>query len=101
MGQAQSPRSPFNWRRQRSDRVSKVALRAEAPPMFPVTPRHTSSEGHWCHKEQLTAFELALRDADIEQQNLVTVSSILPPGCIEWERTQVSPRCIPARSRSL
>jgi len=34
----------------------------------------------------LTAFELALRDADIEQQNLVTVSSILPPGCVEMER---------------
>ncbi|HEX6001380.1 MAG TPA: pyruvoyl-dependent arginine decarboxylase, partial [Hyphomicrobiaceae bacterium] len=30
---------------------------------------------------QLTAFEYALRDADIEQQNLVSVSSILPPGC--------------------
>ena len=30
--------------------------------------------------------ELALRDADIEQQNLVTVSSILPPGCVELDR---------------
>ena len=35
---------------------------------------------------QLTAFELALRDADIEHQNLVTVSSILPPGCVELEK---------------
>src|SRR5262245_10181211 len=33
------------------------------------------------HRHQLTAFEYALRDADIEQQNLVSVSSILPPGC--------------------
>ena len=33
------------------------------------------------HRQQLTAFEYALRDADIEQQNLVTVSSILPPQC--------------------
>ena len=38
------------------------------------------------HRERLTAFELALRDADIEQQNLVSISSILPPGCIEMER---------------
>jgi arginine decarboxylase len=38
------------------------------------------------HRERLTAFELALRDADIEQQNLVTISSILPPNCIELER---------------
>jgi pyruvoyl-dependent arginine decarboxylase (PvlArgDC) len=27
-----------------------------------------------------------VREADIEQQNLVTVSSILPPGCIGLER---------------
>ncbi|MEW5955061.1 MAG: arginine decarboxylase, pyruvoyl-dependent [Candidatus Micrarchaeota archaeon] len=33
------------------------------------------------HKEQLHSFELALRDAGIQQCNLVTVSSILPPGC--------------------
>lgn len=31
------------------------------------------------HTEQLTSFELALRDAGIAQFNLVTVSSILPP----------------------
>ncbi|MDD5711997.1 MAG: arginine decarboxylase, pyruvoyl-dependent [Smithellaceae bacterium] len=33
------------------------------------------------HKEELHSFELALRDAGIEKFNLVTVSSILPPGC--------------------
>jgi arginine decarboxylase len=33
------------------------------------------------HRHRLTAFEFALREADIEQQNLVTVSSILPPHC--------------------
>jgi arginine decarboxylase len=33
------------------------------------------------HRDQLTAFEFALREADIEQQNLVSVSSIMPPGC--------------------
>jgi arginine decarboxylase len=32
-------------------------------------------------KEQLMSFEMALRDAGIERFNLVTVSSILPPGC--------------------
>ncbi len=32
-------------------------------------------------KEQLTSFELALRNAGIEKFNLVSVSSILPPGC--------------------
>lgn len=31
-------------------------------------------------KEQLTSFELALRDAGIAPYNLVTVSSIMPPG---------------------
>lgn len=33
------------------------------------------------HKEQLESFEAALRDAGIEHCNLVTVSSIFPPGC--------------------
>lgn len=39
------------------------------------------TRGVGMHRHQLTAFETALRDADIEQQNLVSVSSILPPGC--------------------
>ena len=33
------------------------------------------------HKEYLNSFELALRDAKIEKQNLVTVSSIYPGNC--------------------
>ncbi|MGH7197796.1 MAG: pyruvoyl-dependent arginine decarboxylase, partial [Candidatus Omnitrophota bacterium] len=33
------------------------------------------------HKEKLTSFEMALRDAEIAQFNLVTVSSIFPPKC--------------------
>lgn len=33
------------------------------------------------HREQLTSYELALRDAGIEAFNLVSVSSIFPPRC--------------------
>jgi arginine decarboxylase len=33
------------------------------------------------HKYELQSIELALRDADIEQCNLVYVSSIIPPNC--------------------
>jgi len=54
--------------------------------MFPIPKSFFLTKGIGTHKERLTAFELALRDADIEQQNLVTVSSILPPGCIELDR---------------
>jgi arginine decarboxylase len=39
------------------------------------------TKGVGVHKEELRAFELALRDAGIEKFNLVHVSSILPPGC--------------------
>ena len=39
------------------------------------------TKGVGTHKEQLTSFELALRDAGIEKCNLVHVSSILPPSC--------------------
>ncbi len=40
------------------------------------------------HKEKLTSFELALRDAHIAQYNLVRVSSIFPPHCtlVSWEQ---------------
>ncbi len=33
------------------------------------------------HKEKLTSFEMALRDAKIAEFNLVKVSSIIPPAC--------------------
>ncbi len=33
------------------------------------------------HKERLTSFEMALRDAGVASQNLVRVSSIFPPNC--------------------
>ena len=49
--------------------------------MFPTPARVFLTRGIGIHRHALTAFELALRDADIEQQNLVYVSSILPPRC--------------------
>jgi arginine decarboxylase len=39
----------------------------------------TTGIGH--HKDKLTSFELALRDANIAQFNIVRVSSIFPPYC--------------------
>jgi len=39
------------------------------------------TKGKGTHKDYLTSFELALRDAHISDLNLVTVSSIKPPGC--------------------
>ena len=39
------------------------------------------TKGVGTHKDKLTSFELALRDAGIAKYNLVTVSSILPPLC--------------------
>lgn len=40
------------------------------------------------HKEYLTSFEVALRDAGIEPLNIVTISSILPPGCKRISREE-------------
>lgn len=42
--------------------------------------------GH--HKSKLVAFEQALRNAGIEKYNLVNVSSILPPNCIEISKEE-------------
>ncbi|MBU4274605.1 arginine decarboxylase, pyruvoyl-dependent [Patescibacteria group bacterium] len=39
------------------------------------------TKGVGVSKERLSSFELALRSAGIEKFNLVSVSSILPPGC--------------------
>ena len=49
--------------------------------MFPLPNSIFLTKGIGVHRHQLTSFELALRDADIEQQNLVSISSILPPNC--------------------
>jgi arginine decarboxylase len=46
------------------------------------------TSGVGVHRHRLTSFEFALRAADIEQQNLVSVSSILPPGCRLIRRKQ-------------
>ncbi len=53
------------------------------------------TKGVGTHREKLTSFELALRDAKIACYNLVRVSSIFPPGCqeipIEKGLPQLSP----------
>lgn len=49
--------------------------------MFPLPTSVFLTKGIGVHRHRLTSFELALRDADIEQQNLVSISSILPPRC--------------------
>jgi arginine decarboxylase len=46
------------------------------------------TNGVGMHKDRLSSFELALRDAGIEKANLVTVSSIFPPRCKEVSRKE-------------
>ncbi|MCX8044478.1 MAG: arginine decarboxylase, pyruvoyl-dependent [Desulfobacterota bacterium] len=49
---------------------------------FALVPKEVFfTKGVGVHRDELRSFELALRDAGIEKQNLVPVSSILPPGC--------------------
>ena len=40
------------------------------------------------HREQLASFELALKDAQVAEYNLVSVSSIFPPRCRLIPRSQ-------------
>lgn len=46
------------------------------------------TSGVGAHKDQLSSFEAALRDAGLAPFNLVSVSSILPPGCkkVTWQK---------------
>lgn len=54
-----------------------------------VVPRKVFfTRGTGVHKDRLASFELALRDAGIERFNLVYVSSIFPPNCIEVSREE-------------
>ncbi len=47
-----------------------------------MIPRYVfMTKGVGKHKDYLQSFELALRNAGIQACNIVTVSSILPPGC--------------------
>lgn len=57
------------------------------PSMF-VPSRAFLTKGVGRHKEKLTSFEEALREAHIAQYNIVRVSSIWPPHCqlISWEQ---------------
>jgi arginine decarboxylase len=48
---------------------------------FNVPKKMFFTKGIGVHKHKLNSFELALRSAEIEKCNLVTVSSIYPPGC--------------------
>ncbi|MFN3651441.1 MAG: pyruvoyl-dependent arginine decarboxylase [Armatimonadota bacterium] len=43
------------------------------------------TRGVGVHQDRLVSFEMALRDAQVPQFNLVTVSSILPPNCVQVE----------------
>ena len=49
---------------------------------FKMVPRQAFvTKGVGKHKEKLTSFEMALRNAKIAEYNLVKVSSIFPPHC--------------------
>ena len=52
-----------------------------ANPIHNIPTQVFFTKGRGTHKDYLTSFELALRDADIADLNLVSVSSILPPHC--------------------
>ena len=55
------------------------------------------TNGVGVHKDRLSSFELALRDAGIEKANLVTVSSIFPPKCKELSRKEGEKLIIPGQ----
>ena len=53
------------------------------------------TKGVGTHKDELRSFELALKDAGIEQCNLVNVSSIFPPSCKIISRKQGLKELVP------
>ncbi len=55
------------------------------------------TKGKGVHREQLAAFELALRAAGIAGANLVHVSSIFPPGCKLISRAKGQAMLVPGQ----
>lgn len=53
-----------------------------------IPTKYFLTKGVGVHKDKLSSFELALRKAGIEKCNLVSVSSILPPGCKKISREE-------------
>jgi len=60
-------------------------------------PRNASSQGRWPAQGKVMSFELALRDAGIEKQNLVRVSSIYPPVCKIISKNDGCPKLKPGQ----
>lgn len=63
--------------------------------MIPTKVFFTKGMGR--HKDYLQSFELALRDAGIEKYNIVSVSSIYPPGCEIISRDQGISQLMPGQ----
>jgi arginine decarboxylase len=55
------------------------------------------TKGIGIHKEKLTSFEMALRNAGIAPFNLVSVSSIYPAGCVTVEREEGLKQLVPGQ----
>lgn len=53
------------------------------------------TKGVGTHKDELHSFERALREAGIEKCNIVSVSSIFPPGCKMISKTQGLKQLVP------
>lgn len=70
-------------------------LEGRANPLLYVPKSMFFTRGKGIHKDQLTSFEIALRDANIADLNIVSVSSIKPAGCniisVEQGRRRLQP----------
>jgi len=75
-----------------------VTARAALPERIQLIPAYIFlTKGVGVHKERLSSFELALRDAGIAHFNLVPVSSIFPPGCRIIPRQRGAPMLAPGQ----
>ncbi len=72
----------FQGRKHRRGNRGRPARENLNPKMY-VPTKLFFTKGVGTHREKLTSFELALRDARIACYNLVRVSSIFPPNCNE------------------
>lgn len=75
--------------RKNSAHISQLPPQAERPSGLDLVPqRMFFTNGAGTHRDKLSSFELALRDAGMSTANIVSVSSIFPPHCKVITRRQ-------------
>ena len=80
--------------------IYRIHFTREEKPLHSYVPKEIFlTKGVGIHKYRLSSFEEALRNTGVANQNLVSVSSILPPGCRIISKNEGMKKLLPGAIR--